>query len=139
MYKIAKKNSELEDFIRNAILVPIPLHNIRALHRKYNQSELIANMLTKGFPDTNSRTLNLLKRTKNTPTQTTLDRISRSANIKNAFTLKESKELLLLPKNTKIILVDDVMTSGATLSECAKVLKKSGFKNVSAFTFAKRL
>ncbi len=139
MAKIAKKNEELKGYIHNAILVPVPLHRIRLIHRKYNQSELIANMLSTTFPESNAKTIQILKRTHNTPTQTTFDKSKRATNIKNAFEIRKNKQILSLPKTANIILVDDVMTSGATLSECAKILKRNGFKNVSAFTFAKRL
>lgn len=139
MAKIAKKFPETEDFIKNAILVPIPLHNTRAISRKYNQSELIATMLTQTFPNANAKVKTILKRTRSTSTQTTLDREARAANIKNAFAISKSKTVKSIKKDANIILVDDVFTSGATLSECAKILKKAGFKNVGAFTFTRRL
>jgi ComF family protein len=139
MAKIAKKFPELNEFLKNATLVPIPLHNARAISRKYNQSELIAKMLIQTFPDTNAKVKTILKRTRRTPTQTTLDRNARALNIKNAFVISKTKSINSIKKDANIILVDDVMTSGATLSECAKTLKKAGFKNVGAFTFSKRL
>ena len=64
---------------------------------------------------------------------------NRAKNVKNAFAISKSKSIKSIKKDANIILVDDVFTSGATLSECAKVLKKAGFKNVGAFTFCKRL
>ena len=139
MAKIAKKFPELNDFIKNAILVPIPLHNTRAISRKYNQSELIGTMLCQTFPNANAKVKTILKRTRSTPTQTTLDREARALNIKNAFAISKGKTVKTIKKDANIILIDDVMTSGATLSECAKILKKAGFKNVGAFTFTKRL
>ena len=139
MAKIAKKFPELNEFLKDAILVPIPLHNTRAISRKYNQSELIAKMLIQTFPNTNAKVKTILKRTRSTPTQTTLDRNARALNIKDAFALTKTKTTNTIKKDANIILVDDVMTSGATLSECAKILKKAAFKNVGAFTFSKRL
>ena len=139
MARVAKKFPEIESFIEKAILIPIPLHNIRAISRKYNQSELIATMLMQTFPNANAKVKSILKRTRSTPTQTTLDREARAKNIKNAFTISKSKTIKSIKKDANIILVDDVFTSGATLSECAKILKKAGFKNVGAFTFSKRL
>ncbi len=139
MAKVAKKFPELADYIRNAVLVPIPLHAAKALKRRYNQSDLIASMLVKTFPESNAKIRKILRRTRKTATQTTLDRESRADNVKDAFALAKAKSAETLPKNTNIVLVDDVMTSGATLSECAKILKKSGFKSVSAFAFARRL
>jgi len=139
MAKIARKFPELGEFIKGAVLVPVPLHNARAIRRNYNQSELISIMLAQTFPESGARVKTILKRTRATPTQTTLDRDARAANIKNAFAAPKSKTLASIPRNANIVVVDDVMTSGATLSECARVLKKAGFKNVSAFTFTKRI
>ncbi len=139
MAKIAKKNDELKNYIRDAILVPVPLHRARLIKRKYNQSQLIATMLTLAFPESNAKIIPILKRVRNTQTQTTFDKLKRAENIKDAFAVRKTKQISEFTKDTNIILVDDVMTSGATLSECAKVLKKSGLKNVSVFTFAKRL
>ncbi len=139
MAKIALKIPELNEYLKKAILVPIPLHNARAIKRRYNQSELIATMLAQTFPRCEAKVKSILKRTRSTPTQTTLDREEREKNIKNAFAVQRNKTAASIPKDANIILVDDVMTSGATLSECAKILKKYGFKNVSALTFAKRI
>lgn len=136
---IASQFPEAGEFIDGAILAPVPLHFIRKIGRRYNQSELIAKMLADTFPNANARVADILKRSRRTPTQTTLDKEEREANIKNAFEIRGEKYIRGIPKDANIVIVDDVMTSGATLSECAKILKRAGFKNVSALAFARRL
>lgn len=137
--KIAAQFPEAGRFIDGAILVPVPLHFLRKIKRKYNQSELIAKMFADTFPNAKARVTDILKRKRRTPTQTTLDKEEREANIKNAFEIRGEKYIRGIPKDANIVIVDDVMTSGATLSECAKILKRAGFKNVSALAFARRL
>lgn len=138
--KLATKTPNLKEFLSGAILVPVPLHTIRKIKRGYNQSELICKALQEAFPKIELRIENILKRTKRTPTQTTLNRERRAKNVQNVFSLKD-KEIAKkkFTPNTRFICVDDVMTSGATLSECARALKKAGFKNVDAYAFARRL
>jgi len=137
--KIAKDFPRLEEYLKGAVLAPVPLHHFRALRRKYNQSELIAKTLADTFPNAGISVKPLLRRTRSTPTQTTLDRHKREANVKGAFSFRAVKVNAALSRDTRIIIVDDVMTSGSTLSECARILKKEGFKNIDAFAFAKRL
>ncbi|MDY6068720.1 MAG: ComF family protein [Opitutales bacterium] len=132
--KIFAQNSGYFEFVDNAFLVPVPLHRKRLQKRGYNQSRKIAEILAKQNPSI-SGVLDLLVRVKDTPTQTMLDRQNRVQNVKNAFAVKESA---VCDKNIKLVLLDDVMTTGATLNECAKTLKKAGYKNVSAMCFAKR-
>ncbi len=135
--KIAAKISETETFLKDAILVPVPLHITRTMKRHYNQSELIAKAVVKKYPDANAKIAKLLRRTRRTSTQTSFDKQERAANIKGAFAA--TKKAGEISKEANIVIVDDVMTSGATLSECAKTLKRAGFKHVSAFAFARRL
>ncbi len=83
---------------------------------------------------TNKKTIKLLKKTKETESQTGLDKEKRLLNVKNAFSFISPQ------KNRKIekaIIIDDVWTSGATMKECCRVLKKNGVKKVWGFTIAK--
>lgn len=105
-------------------LVPVPLSKQRLLKRGFNQSEKLAKYLK--FP-----VLNCLIRTRDTKPQFDLKISERRENVKNAFALKQK-----LPAGN-FCLVDDVATTGATLSECAKVLKKSGAKKVYAICIAR--
>ncbi len=135
---IAKSHGEVAGYLKDSILVPVPLHRSRRRQRKYNQSELIARALAKNFAAENVKICGMLARIRKTGTQTMLDREARAKNIKGAFKCIKRK-CESVPKNARIVLVDDVMTTTATLSECAKELKKSGFKDVYAFAFAKRM
>ena len=106
----------------------IPLNPIKEKERGYNQSALIAKELGKYLNIQVNNTL--IKRIKNTPSQTKLNRDQRIENVKNAFECN----LNLIDK--KIILVDDIITTGSTINECAHVLKKQGAKKVIAVALA---
>ncbi|MBO7521180.1 MAG: ComF family protein [Opitutales bacterium] len=135
--RLASRAENFSEFFEGAILVPAPLHSSRLRKRGYNQSEEICKSLAKMRARLNLKVENLLARRRPTPTQTALSKKDRILNVRGAFEV--SKKLKdKIDKNAKIVVVDDVMTSGATLNECAKTLKKCGFKNVRAFAFARR-
>ncbi|MFA6534255.1 MAG: ComF family protein, partial [Patescibacteria group bacterium] len=100
-------------------LTPIPLSRKRLRFREFNQAEVLARALTKRF--NLPLATNLLIRIKDRPTQASLKRAERLENIKNIFTLSQP-----LGSAKQILLVDDVATTGATLNEAARVLKKAG-------------
>lgn len=131
----AKKGTFLLDQIKkdkgkNWIVVPVPLHKRRQNSRGFNQAELIA----KNFGSKlNIEVVNALLRTKNTKPQVSQDAYSRKQNIKNAF----SYNTKYLVRNTNVLLVDDVWTTGSTLRECAYILKRGGAKTVWALTIAR--
>jgi len=107
--------------------IPIPLHWSRKLWRGYNQSEILA----KEYADiSNQMMLNSIERTTKTKPQSSLDKNARELNVKNVFNIKESMSDLLYGK--EIILVDDVMTTGATLVEAARLLYKYKPKKITA-------
>lgn len=118
--------------LHNFIVIPIPLHQDRFKERGFNQSELIAKIITKKIgtaPNTNN-----LKRVKATKNQAELKNADeRIKNIENCFSLNDSNGV----KNKNIILVDDVFTTGSTMSEAVKILKQAGAKKIIAFVFAK--
>lgn len=95
-------------------------------------------MRTHGIPRLEHYGLNALKRVRKTGTQTQLSREERAENIKDAFAIRENS-LRGIKKSARIVIVDDVMTSGATISECARTLKRAGYKNIDAFSFARKL
>lgn len=109
--------------------IPVPLHPKRFVERGFNQAEVLANILSDigGF-----EIIQGLKRVKYTTQQAKLNFWERRENISGAFEWKSKYEV---PE--KIILVDDVFTSGATMQECAKVLKKIGAKQVWGITLAR--
>lgn len=112
------------------VVVPVPLHPHRLKMRGFNQAEVIGKLVTRfwglGFS-------NLLIKTKDTGHQVGRTREERLDIIKDAFALSV-KHLALPPA---VLLVDDVWTTGATLSECAKTLKKSGVKKVWGLALAR--
>ena len=117
--------------IRRAdIIAPVPLHYWRLVRRRYNQSALMAKDLARESEKTYIP--DLLLRTRATPPQGHLKAGERAANVRKAFALGEHKV-----KDRNILLIDDVMTSGATANECASVLKKAGANRVDVLTLAR--
>lgn len=117
--------------IENAdVIIPIPLHRFRLLRRKYNQSALLASAISKNFhkpyaPDG-------LKRIRSTPRQGKLSPEQRRQNVAHAFCVNKHYDF----KDKSVLLIDDVLTTGATANECAKVLLKAGAKQIDILTFA---
>ena len=116
------------------LMVAVPLHVKRLRKRKFNQAVLLAKNLLKLVPELQFFP-DLLIRTKNTKTQIELRKKERESNLKNVFILNEKYRERLGGK--KILLLDDVMTTAATLENCAKILKKHGAKKVVVLTIAK--
>ena len=118
---------------RADMLIPVPLHHWRLVKRRYNQAALIADALAKetGVP---ARKM-ILKRARNTPSQGRMSRQQRAQNIKGAFTVPDQKKLYIQDK--RIILIDDVFTTGATLSECTNILLKAGAQSVECLSIAR--
>lgn len=115
------------------LLLPVPLHRKRLISRKYNQSALLAKYLTaKTFIPTDYFSL---IRPENTIPQATLKGRARRTNLKHAFAVTDSQNL----KGKKVVLIDDVMTTGSTLNECAKVLHKAGVKEIYSLTLARTI
>lgn len=114
----------------NWLLAPVPLHRRRLLERGFNQSELFCRRLNDltGLPWQAA-----LKRQRWTPPQAELAEEDRLANVKNAFLCLDKN----LVKNKKLLLVDDVFTTGATMVEGAKVLKAAGAREVWGLVAAK--
>ena len=111
-------------------IIPVPLFRTKRVQRGYNQSEYIAKGLNEilGIPVLRSA----LKRIRNTRTQTGLDIDERKQNMEGAFTVKNIEAI----SGKNIILVDDVVTTGATINECAKTLKEAGAGDVFVISFA---
>ncbi|MCX7872699.1 MAG: ComF family protein [Verrucomicrobiae bacterium] len=113
-------------------IVPVPLHFARKNERGFNQAERLSLRLSQALNI--PMNVSILKRVKYTETQTALERRKRGENVKNAFTLKKKS---LNINNLRVILVDDVMTTGATVNECAKTLRKGGASAVFVLTLAR--
>ena len=111
---------------------PVPLHKNKVRERGYNQSEFIAKGLNKNI---RIKYLNdLVIRTRYTKSQTTLPVNERVTNVKDAFSFNDVYKNVV--KRKRVILVDDVVTTGSTLNEVMKVLKGAGVSNIFAVTLA---
>ena len=111
------------------VLVPIPLHAARLRKRGYNQSQLLAQGIGKQFA---LPIIPVLSRVKKTSTQVGKTGEERDTNMQGAFAFRPDASFIPL----SVLLVDDVTTSGATLREAAKVLKRAGVKKVWGITLA---
>ncbi len=105
------------------MVIPVPLHFLRHWKRGYNQAELIARSIARRL-DAGLCT-KTLKRRRRTRSQATLPMESKASNVQGAFVLRDNKSKQRLPKEPRhILLVDDVFTSGSTLDECRKALRR---------------
>lgn len=112
------------------MLISVPLHRNRERSRGYNQSLLISKVLSRelGLKEGS----NLLIRVRDTGSQSALDRKGRVVNLKGAFRVCDEDAV----RNRKILLVDDVMTTGSTIDECSRALKKAGAAKVVGVVIA---
>lgn len=113
------------------LLVPVPLHARRIRQRGFNQAILISEILSEEWRIPLER--RLLRRTRWTEPQVNLAAGERAANVRGAFALAEPKRV----KGARVMLVDDVLTTGSTVNECARVLKKGGAAAVYVVTVAR--
>jgi competence protein ComFC len=111
-------------------IVPVPLHPARQRERGFNQAALLAERIG---PHLGVRVRPVLERVRFTTTQTAFDRAERIENLRHAFRLRRNGDV----RNLSVLLIDDVLTTGSTLSECARVLKESGARCVYAATAAR--
>ena len=114
-------------------IVPVPLHPTKEREREFNQAERLASHLSAATKI--SMNTQLLRRVLPTLTQTRLTKEQRAANIKGAFAIRNGAKL----NGERIILLDDVFTTGATTSACAKILRKAGAGDVCVWTVARGL
>ena len=114
------------------LIVPVPLHRWRLWSRRYNQAALLASAV--GAVTGISTQTDLVKRVRNTQSQVGLGEGQRSRNVKGAFAVPETRVSDVLGQ--RVLLVDDVLTSGATANECATVLKLAGAVHVDVLVFA---
>ena len=114
-------------------LVPVPLHWRRLWARRFNQSALLAEIIAKA----NGRTVahGALKRVKATPQQVGLGKSERAQNVQGAFRVPADGKAEVVGR--RLVLVDDVLTSGATVDACARALLRAGAASVDVLTFAR--
>jgi ComF family protein len=113
------------------IAVPVPLHRVRRRERGFNQSAVLCRGMSaeSGIPVGEH-----VKRIRRTPSQTSLGEEARRANVEGAFALRRGVKHLVAGRS--VLLVDDVMTTGATVRACARVLKDGGARHVVVCTVA---
>ena len=117
------------------VLVPVPLHGSKRRERRFNQADLIARAAQKCLPASFDLECGVLVRQRETRSQVGLDREARIKNMRGAFRVVTAERI----QGRTLIVVDDVMTTGTTVSECARVLKDAGADRVFAATVARTL
>jgi len=128
MRRAGRKCLESADYI-----VPVPLHVSRRIKRRYNQSAILARALAKiSHPHFDP---DILMRHRATATQGGRSASGRRRNVQGAFKVREAA--IERVKGAKIVVIDDVMTTGATLESCSRTLKRAGASHVSALTLAR--
>lgn len=113
------------------LLVPVPLHPSRLIRRRYNQATLLARALAKITPAQVSP--DLLRRIRRTESQGQFNARARTENVRGAFAVRRPEKI----KGKNIVLIDDVLTTGATLEACARTLKKAGAARVDGLCLAR--
>jgi len=122
-----------EVLARADLLVPVPLHWTRLFQRRYNQAALLAHAVRgAGGPELAA---DWLVRRRRTPSQGHLGPTARERNVRGAFAMRAGRSVA----GRRVVLIDDVMTTGATLEECARVLRRAGASSVGVLTLARAL
>ncbi|WCT72127.1 ComF family protein [Sphingomonas naphthae] len=130
---VARQMARRVEIGPDTLIAPVPLHRWRIWRRGYNQSALIARRLAAARGGTLA--LDLLRRDKATPMLRGLGRKARAETVRGAFSL--SSDWGARVKGGTVLLVDDVLTTGATATACAKALKRAGVASVSVVTWAR--
>jgi len=112
------------------MVVPVPLHWWRRRYREFNQAELLASALSDAI---DIPVCEVLKRRRRTPPQARLKQLKRLSNLKNAFAVRVPEDVC----GKRILLVDDVYTTGSTVNECARVLKEAEARSIHVLTSAR--
>jgi competence protein ComFC len=128
---IMRRTPGYGDYVRGAVLVPVPLHPRKERAREFNQGRLLAECAA-AAADGQAVVQELLRRVVDTASQTHYDRAARRENLKNAFALAPGATI---NRGQRYILVDDVFTTGSTLNTCATVLRRAGAVSLDVVTF----
>lgn len=129
--EIAKNEKTKEVLKQYDMIIPVPMHKKKMQKRGYNQTELVANELEKSLEIPARK--DILSKVVNTTTQSKLGGKARQTNIQHAFFIQNDIEV----ENKKIILLDDIYTTGATSEECSRVLKEAGASEILVLVLAK--
>jgi len=126
--RLSEQSDVLDDLNVPDFILPVPLHIKRLRKRGFNQALVLAKLL---FPNEKRKIRhNILLRKTDTPAQAGLNGVERRKNLRNAFVIDKASELI----GKKVLILDDVFTTGSTVNECAKVLKAAGCTNVEVLT-----
>lgn len=128
---VIRRASRVMVLVRDAVLVPVPLHPRKERERGYNQTLLLAECFARAAGGA-TRVEILLRRAVDTISQTAFDRKTRRTNLKNAFALVRRAAI---NADQHYVLVDDVFTTGSTLNSCAGVLRRAGCLKLDVVTF----
>ena len=113
------------------LLIPVPLHWTRLFNRRFNQSALLAQAIrAAGGPPVAA---DWLVRRRRTPSQGTLGPLGRARNVRGAFALRRGRDVT----GKRVVVIDDVLTTGATAEECARVLRRAGAASVGVLVLAR--
>lgn len=126
------KNKKILDFIKSYdIIIPVPMHPIKIRKRGYNQSALLSKELAKSLEI--KMYTDVLLKVKNNRVQSTLNKKEREENTKNVYKLVKSEKI----KGKKVLLLDDIYTTGATANACVQELQRAENCQIGVFTLAK--
>jgi len=131
LLKYLIRNTLLPKFKENSLFCPVPLSSLRMFERKFNQAEMIAQEFAK---KQELPVFSILKRVKETNALFELSKKERLHEMESAFKVSFFGKLLPKKESLSLILVDDLVTTTSTASQCVKVLKNSGFKNVEVLS-----
>jgi ComF family protein len=112
------------------VIVPVPLHRLRQRERGFNQAELLARVVGRYY---DRPVANALARQKNTLAQFDLPREKRFSNIRDAFSIAEPAAV----RGRKVLLLDDIYTTGSTIGECVRALKGAGARRIEILTLSR--
>lgn len=115
------------------LVVPVPLHRLRLMKRRYNQAALLARYIAGSGGGRGRFMPDLLVRARKTPPQEGLGRQARRRNVKAAFAVTDPERV----KGARVLVIDDVLTTGATVGECARTLRRAGAAAVDVLTIAR--
>ena len=121
---------ELIDYFADSVVIPVPLHKSRQKLRGFNQAEYLAAVLADKL---NLVFLPFLRKIKNTRSQVELEKAERLKNLQNAFAITSEQKL----NAKKVLLVDDVSSTSATLQECARLIKRQGASEIWGLVVAR--
>lgn len=133
-YLIKSQLQKIDFDVKRKILIPVPLDKYKLKERGFNQNILIADILKKQLKIKIADLI--IKKVPNIAQAKLANKSLRLQNVKNVFKIRNDKNLLNI-KTKEVLLLDDVCTTGSTLNECAKILRKNGFKNIWGLVIAK--